>query len=422
MIVYEDKNELIIELGERIDYSNAAELETEIGKAMKSHPGLPLCLDADRLTYISSAGLRVLMKLRKEQANGLTVRNVSGEVYEIFETTGMNQIISIQKKLRAISVDGCEVIGQGASATVYRLDEDTVVKIYNGGEEMLPAIEEDQKRARQAFISGIPTAIPLGAVRAGDRFGAAFEMIDVHNLNDVVKKDHAALSWIIPRYAAFIKSLHMKEAYDGQLPSARDHYFELLDVFAPRLTESVLARLRELLGKMPDDRHVLHGDPQLKNIMLSGDEMMMIDLDHLCAGNPVFEFGALFATYVAFDEVDPMDTTRFLGIDKDIAARIFQETLREYLRGSGEKGAEEIHVPAPAAGNDTGEILAAGTDADDDYLAQAELKIQVAGYLRFLTILVVEKKDEQGERKERMVRHAADRLAELVFQAEELTI
>ena len=133
MRVHVEKNELVVELSERIDASNAGAVEDEIREAIRLHPGQPLCLDARKLTYISSAGLRIMIKLRKELGPGLTVCNVSSEVYDIFDTTGMNLIITIRKRMREISIDGCEVIGKGASGTVYRLDEETVVKIYNGG-------------------------------------------------------------------------------------------------------------------------------------------------------------------------------------------------------------------------------------------------------------------------------------------------
>ena len=392
MRAYTDKNELVVELGERIDASNANEAEDEIWEAVNLHPGQPLCLDARNLTYISSAGLRVIMKLRKALKSEITVRNVSAEVYDIFDTTGMNLIITIRKSIREVSIDGCEVIGKGAAGTVYRLDEETVVKIYNGGEELLPVIENDQRNARQAFVSGIPTAIPFGIVRAGDRYGAMYEMIDARNLNEIVKDDPDTLSWIIPKYAKFIRSLHETEAREGQLPGVLDRYMRTLDLAASLFPEETVAGIREFLRGIPDNGHVIHGDIQLKNVMFSHDELVLIDLDTLCTGDPVFEFAALFATYIAFNEVDPLNTTEFLGIDKDTGARIFHETLREYLRISGSDASGE------------------------DRLREEELKIRTAGYLRFLTILLIEWKDERGEKRERFIRHAAKQLEQLEKQ------
>ena len=61
----------------KIDSTNAAEFEKELMAAK------PAELDASELEYISSAGLRVLLKLAKAVGD-VTVNNVSSEVYEIF--------------------------------------------------------------------------------------------------------------------------------------------------------------------------------------------------------------------------------------------------------------------------------------------------------------------------------------------------
>ena len=73
----------------KIDTSNAAEFEKEIMKE------LPKEIDASQLNYISSAGLRVLLKLTKAVGD-VTVNNVSSDVYEIFDVTGFSDILTIE--------------------------------------------------------------------------------------------------------------------------------------------------------------------------------------------------------------------------------------------------------------------------------------------------------------------------------------
>ena len=75
----------------RIDSNNAQAVEDEIFAAVNANPGAAVTLDADRLEYISSAGLRVLMKLRKKAGKALPVLNVSPEIFEIFEVTGFTE-------------------------------------------------------------------------------------------------------------------------------------------------------------------------------------------------------------------------------------------------------------------------------------------------------------------------------------------
>ena len=89
----------IYKLTGKFDSSNAGELEKALTVAYEEHG--TLSLDADELVYISSAGLRVLLKLRKMQG-GLEVFNVSNENYEIFEVTGFTDLLDVKTKLREV--------------------------------------------------------------------------------------------------------------------------------------------------------------------------------------------------------------------------------------------------------------------------------------------------------------------------------
>ena len=61
-----EDNRLTICLNGRVDSTNAAEFEKELLEAVAGVPEAEIILDAETLEYISSAGLRGLMKLRKQ--------------------------------------------------------------------------------------------------------------------------------------------------------------------------------------------------------------------------------------------------------------------------------------------------------------------------------------------------------------------
>ena len=170
----------------RISSANAEETQRELLQVMEENPERELEIDAGGLEYISSAGLRVLMMLARKQGNALTVRNVSPEVYDILEMTGFTSILNVKKKLREFSVDGCEVVGRGAIGTVYRIDEDTIIKVYELPDS-IPMIENEQKRAKQAFLKGIPTAISYDVVKVGDKYGSVFELLRASTYNDLIR-------------------------------------------------------------------------------------------------------------------------------------------------------------------------------------------------------------------------------------------
>ena len=92
-----ENDTLIITLPERIDASNAAEAESEIESLRDLENQENVILDADKLQYISSAGLRIIIKLVKREKS-VTVINVSSAVYDIFEVSGFTNFITIEKK------------------------------------------------------------------------------------------------------------------------------------------------------------------------------------------------------------------------------------------------------------------------------------------------------------------------------------
>ena len=389
-----ENGRLIIPLEGRIDSVSSDRVDQEIHQILSQHPGVPLTLDADQLTYISSSGLRILMRLLKGGYPDLEIRNASPDIFEIFSVTGMDTMIHISKQMRRVSVEGCPVIGSGAFGTVYRLDGDTVVKVFREGEASLPVIRRETDRARRAFVSGVPTAIPFDIVRVGDQYGAVFEMIDAQNCNDLVAQDPAVLDSLIPRYAAFLRSLHEIEVPADALPAARDIHLKYLSAVSDCLNADAADRLRALLRAMPDNRHLVHGDVHLKNLMSSSGEMILLDMDSMSVGDPVFEFAALYRTYILFNEDDPEDSVFFFGFDDAVAARIYRETVRAYF-GS----------PAP------------------DVLAAMEKKILLLASLRFLATLILDQPEEAGTPLRALrLRHAADRIDALTREVDSLSL
>ncbi|MCR5726742.1 MAG: STAS domain-containing protein, partial [Lachnospiraceae bacterium] len=122
----EQDGKVLISLEGRIDSNNASQTETEILEIFDKNADKEISFDATALEYISSAGLRVLLKAQKSKGNPITIYNVSRDLYEIFETTGFTELLNVKKALRKVSIAGCEKIGQGGHGNVYRLDAETI--------------------------------------------------------------------------------------------------------------------------------------------------------------------------------------------------------------------------------------------------------------------------------------------------------
>ena len=87
---------LEIALEGRLDTMTAPELEAELNSSLKSADSL--VLDFSNLSYISSAGLRVLLSAHKALSakGGMKVKNVNEIVQEVFDVTGFADILDIE--------------------------------------------------------------------------------------------------------------------------------------------------------------------------------------------------------------------------------------------------------------------------------------------------------------------------------------
>ena len=139
-----------ISLSGHITSVNAPDVESAILELLKDYSDTALVLDMDNLEYISSAGLRILLRLMKA-GRKLTLVNVSSAVYEMLDISGFTEMMDVKKAFRKVSIEGCEIIGQGSNGIVYRLDPETIVKVYRNN-DALAEMQREREISRKAFV------------------------------------------------------------------------------------------------------------------------------------------------------------------------------------------------------------------------------------------------------------------------------
>lgn len=87
---------LVLSLDGRLDTTTAPQLEAELRTGLDGVQDLTI--DMEKLVYISSAGLRVLLKAQKvmNKQGKMTVKNVSQEIKDVFEVTGFDELLNIE--------------------------------------------------------------------------------------------------------------------------------------------------------------------------------------------------------------------------------------------------------------------------------------------------------------------------------------
>lgn len=327
MLRTEIENEkVILHISGRIDSTNAACFETEALEAIGDMK--TVILDMDELEYISSAGLRVLLKLRKVSEE-ISAVNVSSEIYEILDMTGFTEMLNVQRRRRQISAEGCTEIARGAMGVVYRLDRDTILKVFDRS-FTLESLYQAQDILKKLFINDVPCAIPFDIVDVGDAHGCVYEMIDMDTLAQYICKHPDEAEECGKKAAKLLKSLHQGSLPDNILPDIKDVLNSWVDELAPYLTEEDTAAYRKLISGFRDTRNLLHLDFHTKNIMIRGDSLMVIDLDDACTGDPLIDIGCMLMTLGDNNWDDDM-CRRFIGISRENKEKYTRSFMQTYF-------------------------------------------------------------------------------------------
>jgi uncharacterized protein (TIGR02172 family) len=314
-------------LSGHIDSANAEEVKSELFGKIGDAAG-PVTVDASGLEYISSAGLRILLQLRKKHAE-LHITDVSPEVYEIFDVTGFTQMMDVSRAYKKVSIDGCEVIGKGANGTIYRIDKDNVVKVYNNA-DALEDIQHEREVARLALILGIPTAISYDIVKVGDSYGSVFELLNARSFSKILETEPERIDWCVSEYVELLHKIHDTEVPEGKLPDMKKTALGWAKFMKDHLPEETGSKLVKLVEDVPYSNHMIHGDYHTKNVVLTNDEVLLIDMDTLAVGDPVFEFASIFNALIGFYELDHDGVVDFQGFSYDTSVTFWNKVMAAY--------------------------------------------------------------------------------------------
>ena len=385
---YKD-NVLTIALKGTIDSVSAPTNEEELNQIRKSHPAETIILDCSLLDYISSAGLRVILRLKKE-VDDTKLINVKPDIYDILDMTGFTEIMEVQKAYRVISVEGCEVIGKGANGKVYRIDPETILKVYFNP-EALEEIQKERELCRAAFVMGIPTAIPYDVVLTenGD-YGTVYELINANSFAKLIKKGLMTVDEVAEMSNNMLKLIQAKTADMNLFPNMKDIADGWVKDLKDYLSEDIYQKLYQLVDGIPEDKHVVHGDFHLNNLMHQENEDLLIDMDTISYGHPIFDLTSMYNAYVGFGAVDHDVPMQFFGLDYETTNAFWKKSLQLYL----------------------------GTD-DPERLQDVENKVKVISYARILR-RTLRHQDKEGEKGLALIDYCKATLEDLVPKLETL--
>ena len=323
------EGEATLRLSGRLDTATSAKTNSDIEQLLGSAGAIRhLTVDAGPLEYISSSGLRILLMLAK-RFKDFRIKDVNPEVYDVLNMTGFTKMMTVERALRQLSIEGCELIGVGGVGTVYRLDDDTIIKVFREGTTM-GEVSKEITMSKEAFVMGMPTAISFDVVRVGSQYGLVYELLHAHTLSDCLRQAPERIDDYARQYAALFRQMHqIRVPEDSSVPDALAHERSQVLHIRRYFPQESIDLLLQILDAIPSGRSLLHLDLQAKNVMLQGEELMLIDMGEMGYGHPVLDLAHAYSALVLF--VGDYDKT--IGIPRELGNELWNRAINYYFEG-----------------------------------------------------------------------------------------
>ena len=320
---------LTVSFDGRLDTEAAVKFEAELAEVCSGNPHTSMIFDAEKLDYVASSGLRIILKLAKTEKN-FSVENVSPAVFSVFEMTGFSRIINIRKALRKIDLEKCERIGFGGNGAVYRVSEDEIVKV-NYNPATYADLDMELAKAKEAFLLGIPTAISFDLVDCGEgRRGVVYETIKSRTLGETIQSSPEHMDELTEKYVGQLNILHAVHTDNPVFGSAKDNYRKQVENVSKFLTEEEGKMLEQILDVLPEGDRLCHCDAHPKNIMIQNEDMLWIDMEGMSVGHPIYDLISI-AVILNGIRTDEM-TLGICGMDIQTVQKFKDCFIRKYFK------------------------------------------------------------------------------------------
>lgn len=337
-----ENGKLRIRLPERITSTNAQDVQNETKRILNESATKSFQLDAADMSYISSAGLRVLLAFTKAGYD-FEIINVLPSAYDVFDVTGFSKLLKIKKAYREMSIEGLPVIGIGATSKVYRVDKDTILKVFSP-DRPLELIEKEIQHAKDAFLMGVTTAISYDIVKVGDSFGTVFELLNSKTLSEMLQEYPEREEELITNYARFMKNMHKVTLPKEEFGSEKDLLLEMLRKYSDKCTEEEYHMMSDVITAIPDRSTFVHGDFHPKNVMLQDGEPILIDMYEASCAHPIFDIMSLGVLRILSDVVPDAMALNLAGMTCEQARKVWDKFLRVYFETEDEGRLKEINT------------------------------------------------------------------------------
>ncbi len=200
------------------------------------------------------------------------------------------------KGLREVSLEGLRLIGKGSCGTVYELDPDKIIKVYDAHPENPERAGAEARISTEAYERGLPTVRCWETVRCGPFAATIYEKATGDSGEDILKNHPERAEELAMLFAGLGRQLHRTEAPADLFADAREKLGigKAPQMLSTWLTEEQVQQWVTLILAIPDSGTMVHTDYHLGNVMFRGDQMVLIDVGALSHGHPMLDLVSMY--------------------------------------------------------------------------------------------------------------------------------
>lgn len=324
-----NEGEATLTFSGRLDTAVSSKVSSDIEQLLASADTIQhLTVDAGQLEYISSSGLRILLMLAK-RFKDFRIKDVNPEVYDVLNMTGFTKMMTVERALRQLSIEGCELIGVGGVGTVYRLDDDTIIKVFREGTTM-GEVSKEITMSKEAFVMGMPTAISFDVVKVGSQYGLVYELLQAQTLSACLKQSPERVDELARKYADLFRQMHhIQVPASSCVPNALEHERSQVLHIRRYFPQEKIDFLLQILDAIPSGNSLLHLDLQAKNAMIQNGELMLIDMGEVGYGHPILDLAHAYSAMVTLVG----DYEKIIGIPRELGTELWNHAIDYYFEG-----------------------------------------------------------------------------------------
>jgi uncharacterized protein (TIGR02172 family) len=197
---------------------------------------------------------------------------------------------------RVIDLSAWTQVGQGGNGTTYEnpSQPDLILKVDKKQINTLEFVKHEFDVSKAVANLGLPTPKMHEMVRVGDLYATISDRIkDKKSLSRICHDEPQRIEEMAQLMCRMGKELFSTQCNTDFFPSRKEQLMRALDKaqFISRKNRRIL---KDFAQTIQDIKTCSHGDFNMGNLVLSGDQPVWIDLDRFGYGDPMFDIGHLY--------------------------------------------------------------------------------------------------------------------------------